>query len=215
MPNTPRRSREEQRARTRRDLLDAAATVFARNGYHATSVDMVAEAAGFTKGAVYSNFESKEELFLALIDEHLDQAVESLEEIVAGTTPEQRAAAVGERRSKMDVFDTDWHLLETEFVLYAARNEHIRARMAERQRNTRERIGALLDTHLRDLGVPTGATAEVDVADLARILVAAGDGLTYLTLAEPDTDGGRLMAILLNLIERGLTATDDGRGARG
>jgi AcrR family transcriptional regulator len=103
-----RLSRDEQRARTRRDLLAAAATVFARNGYHATSVDMVAEAAGYTKGAVYSNFASKEELFLALIDEHLDQAVDTLEEIVATADPADRADLLGERREKLQVFDRDW-----------------------------------------------------------------------------------------------------------
>lgn len=192
--------RDEQRARTRSDLLAAAATVFARNGYHATSVDMVAEAAGYTKGAVYSNFESKEDLFLALVDEHLDQAVDTLEEIVAGTAPGDRADLVGERRGKMQVFDRDWHLLETEFVLYAARNEHIRELFAERQRRTRTRIAALLERHLGDVG----ADAPVDLDDLARILVATGDGLTIMGVADPDTDGGRLMTTLLHLLERAL-----------
>ncbi len=197
-----RMSRDEQRARTRRELLDAAATVFARNGYHATSVDMVAEAAGYTKGAVYSNFDSKEELFLAVVDEGLDQAVTTLEEIVASAAPEDRADLVGQRRGKMQVFDRDWHMLETEFSLYAARNEHIRERLAQRQRSIRDRIAALLEQHLSDIG----ATADVNPQDLARLLIATGDGLTVMALAEPDeTDGGQLMATLLHLLERALT----------
>ncbi len=203
MPTARRLSRDEQRAQTRRDLLDAAASVFARNGYHATSVDMVAEAAGYTKGAVYSNFDSKEELFLALVDAHLDQAVDELEDIVATSTPETRADAVGDRRAQMEVFDAEWHLLETEFVLYAARNEHIRERMAERQRRIRERIAGLLSSHLADLGIADG---EVSADDLARIVIATGDGLTWMTMAEPDTEGGRLMSTLLHLLERGLDA---------
>lgn len=200
MATARRSSRDEQRARTRADLLSAAATVFARNGYHATSVDMVAEAAGYTKGAVYSNFTSKEDLFLALADEHLDQAVETLEEIVTSAEPAERADLLGERRGKMHVFDQDWYLLETEFVLYAARNEHLRAVLAERQARTRRRIADLLARHLGDLG----ADAPVDVDDLARILVATGDGLTIMALAEPETDGGRLLATLLQLLERAL-----------
>lgn len=203
MPSKPRLSREEQRARTRAELLEAAATVFARNGYHATSVDMVAEAAGYTKGAVYSNFDSKEELFLAVIDEGLSQAVSTLEEIVSSAAPEDRAALVGERRSKLQVFDRDWHLLETEFALYAARNEHIRERLAERQLHIRTRIADLLRRHLGDIG----ATGQVDADDLARILIATGDGLTVMALAEPDeTDGGQLMAMTLQLFERALTS---------
>lgn len=195
-----RLSRDEQRARTRAELLAAAATVFARNGYHATSVDMVAEAAGYTKGAVYSNFASKEDLFLALIDEHLDQAVHTLEEIVASTEPAERAARLGERREQMQVFDPGWHLLETEFVLYAARNEHIRALLAERQRRTRARIAELLTQHLGEVGAGTA----IEVDDLARILIATGDGLTIMSVADPDTDGGRLMTTLLQLLERAL-----------
>lgn len=203
MPAKSRLTRDEQRARTRGELLDAAATVFARNGYHATSVDLVAEAAGYTKGAVYSNFESKEELFLAVIDEGLSQAVSTLEEIVASAAPEDRADLVGERRANMQVFDRDFHLLETEFALYAARNEHIRERLAERQRSIRERVAGLLARHLADIG----ADEDVDVHDLARILIATGDGLTVMALAEPDeTDGGRLMAMTLRAFERAFTS---------
>ena len=67
-PLTP----ERRRAMTREHLLEAAAVVFARNGYHGASLDEVAAAAGFTKGAVYSNFKSKEDLFLALIDHRIE-----------------------------------------------------------------------------------------------------------------------------------------------
>ncbi|MBW3619051.1 MAG: TetR/AcrR family transcriptional regulator [Actinobacteria bacterium] len=200
MPDVARLSRDEQRARTRADLLAAAATVFARTGYHASSVDMVAEAAGYTKGAVYSNFASKEDLFLALLDEHVDQAVETLEEIVASTDPAARAQLLGARREEMQVFDRDWHLLETEFVLYAARNERVRALMAERQQRTRARIADLLRRHLGDVG----ADAPIDLEDLARILIATGDGLTVMSVAEPDTDGGRLMGMVLHLLEQAL-----------
>ena len=59
-----RLSRNERKAQTRAELIDAAARVFARRGYHGTTVDDVAEEAGFTKGAFYSNFESKEDVFV-------------------------------------------------------------------------------------------------------------------------------------------------------
>src|SRR6266542_2907779 len=69
----PRPTREEKKARTRAQLIDAAATVFARRGLVAASLDEVAEEAGLTKGAVYSNFASKEDLFQAVIDERLNE----------------------------------------------------------------------------------------------------------------------------------------------
>ncbi len=192
-----RLSREEQRERTRVQLLEAAAGVFARKGYHGTSVDEVAEAAGYTKGAVYSNFDSKEQLFLALIDRHLAQAVDTLAEVLAQAEPAQRAELVGQRHAKMTVFDRDWLLLETEFLLYAARNEDVRAHMAQRQRDIRARVTELLEQHLADLR----RAPRVPVEDLTRLLIAAGDGLTIMSLAEPtETEAGRLLTRLVELL---------------
>src|SRR5260370_11763687 len=68
-PLTPQRRREM----TRQHLLEAAAIVFTRNGFHGSTLDEVAATAGFTKGAVYSNFKSKDELFLALLDERVER----------------------------------------------------------------------------------------------------------------------------------------------
>src|SRR5476649_1930069 len=68
-PLTP----ERRRAMTRRHLLEAAAIVFARDGFHGATLDDVAATAGFTKGAVYSNFKSKDDLFLALLDDRIER----------------------------------------------------------------------------------------------------------------------------------------------
>jgi AcrR family transcriptional regulator len=185
--------RDEQRARTRSDLLDAAARVFAAQGYHASSVDQVAEAAGYTKGAVYSNFSSKEELFLELLDRHLDQAIGMLEQLVFEVAPEARAERFAQEHERLAVLDRDWFLLEAEFLLYAARNEQVRDRVAARQRRTHERITAIARRHLDDLGIPEQV---LSAAELARILMATADGLTQAALADDEVarDGGRLLA---------------------
>ena len=202
--------RDEQRARTRRELLDAAARVFAERGYHVTSVDQVAEAAGFTKGAVYSNFTSKEELFLALLDRQIDQAVGVLEHILQDTPPEDRARAFGEQQSSIAVLDRNWYLLETEFLLYAARNEHIRERVAERQRDTRARIASIVERHLDDLGI---SDPPVSPTDVARIVTAAADGLTQAGLVQRDEerDAGRLLATLIELLTQAALAHRDAK----
>jgi len=187
--------RDEQRARTRRELLDAAARVFAEKGFHGASVDQVAEAAGYTKGAVYSNFTSKEELFLELLDEHIDQAITVLEELVLEQAPERRAEVFAQEHGRIEVLDRDWFLLETEFLLYAARNEAVRDRVAARQRRTHERVTALARKHLDDLGI---AEERLPASDLARVLMATADGLTQASLADERVaeDAGRLLGQL-------------------
>src|SRR5947209_16684 len=63
---------ERRRELTRSTLIDAAADVFARRGFHAASLEEIAETAGFTRGAIYKNFENKEELFFAVIERRVD-----------------------------------------------------------------------------------------------------------------------------------------------
>jgi AcrR family transcriptional regulator len=193
--------RDEQRARTREDLLDAAARVFAAQGYHAASVDQVAEAAGYTKGAVYSNFSSKEELFLELLERHLDQAINVIEQLVFAVEPAQRAGVFAEQHDRITVLDREWFLLEAEFLLYAARNEQVRERVASRQRRTHERITALARRHLDDLDIPEEV---LPAADAARILMATADGLTQAALADEQVavDGGRLLALTVETLVR-------------
>lgn len=94
-----RLTREESKARTRSELLRAASRLFVRNGFVATSLSDIAEEAALTKGAVYSNFDSKEELFLALLQEISRPSNEARQQETApsdlsaaiGDTPEERA----------------------------------------------------------------------------------------------------------------------------
>src|SRR5689334_4241131 len=92
------KTRSEKQAETRAALLHAASELFARHGLEGASVEDVAAAAGYTKGAFYSNFASKEELFLVMLDEKFAEHVERLDQHLAGTgdaNEEARDAAVG------------------------------------------------------------------------------------------------------------------------
>src|SRR5258708_25386212 len=104
----PRRTGDEKTAQTRLRLLEAAAHVFAGRGYHAAAVDEVAEEAGYTVGALYSNFAGKQELFLAMLDEHFDQEMAAYKEISS-----QRATAEEKARGSadywMDFLETNPH----------------------------------------------------------------------------------------------------------
>src|SRR2546422_4324449 len=124
-----RLTREEKKARTRERLLEAAGRVFARDGFVAASIDAVAEEAGLTKGAVYSNFASKEDLFLALIDVHLNERALQVPEQV---DPDQSFQEQAEQSARlfMDLLENqrDWYLLDLEAASYAARNPEFHAK---------------------------------------------------------------------------------------
>ena len=97
-----RLTRKERQARTRRRLVDAAAHVGARRGLAAASLDEVAQVAGYTKGAVYANFASKEELFLAVLDERFAERLAQIERLFGSDTdPAVQAAEVGADRIEL------------------------------------------------------------------------------------------------------------------
>ena len=91
----PRLTREESRLQTREKLMLAAAKMFAREGLGGASIDRIAEEAGYTKGAFYSNFDSKEDIFLQLIETTTRQNIEKIETALAGVSdPEEIIEAV-------------------------------------------------------------------------------------------------------------------------
>jgi AcrR family transcriptional regulator len=194
-------TRDEQREQTIAQLLQAAAEVFARKGYHAASVDDVDEAAGFTKGAVYSNFESKEALFLALYRQHIERAIEIGAQVLLEAQPEDRGAALAAHRQEMGLWERDWHLLETEFLLYAARNESMRELVDQQHQRTRQQVSKLVQAHLADIG-----REDANPLAIARIIIAALDGLADAALIEGD-DYGDLVGTMIDLITRGLMAS--------
>lgn len=198
----PRTRRDEQRERTRAELLDAASEVFAAHGFNGASVDQVAERAGYTKGAVYSNFSSKEELFVELLDRQMDATIEVLQRVLAEVPAEQRSDDAARWQAEIPVLDGRWFLLEAEFLLYAARKDDpaIAQRVAARQQRTRRAVTAVVEQHLTELGVTRPAVA---AEDLARLLMAAADGLAQAGLVdETARDGDRLFALLLQLLQR-------------
>jgi AcrR family transcriptional regulator len=151
-----RLTREESKARTRADLLRAARRLFLRNGFTATSLADIAEEAGLTKGAVYSNFESKEDLFLALLAGDAERpyaAQESLApsdtSVATGTDALARATAWAEHLGGLNPSRRNVALF-LEMNAFALRNDRIRASVAEHNRQFFTELGAglaeMLDT---------------------------------------------------------------------
>ena len=196
-----RLSRAEQRDQTRARLLDAAEKVFVEHGFHAASVDQVAEEAGYSKGAVYSNFENKDELFLAVLERRVDSRALGIE---AGVNPDQPMSDQIEQAGTafLDVFldQHQWSLLLMEYATHAARHPHLRARFAERNRRMVTAIAGLIDHHLAELGLE----APIPSDQLTNILFALGDGFILEKLTDPDGVPDSLFTSALGLMLSGL-----------
>jgi AcrR family transcriptional regulator len=119
-----RLTRKEKQADTRSRLLRSAAKVFCRKGMDRGSVEEVAGDAGFTKGASYANFKSKEELFLAMLDERFGERLDEIDRISeAGGPLESQVREAGEDFARGLGADPVWQRLFFEFTAYAARND--------------------------------------------------------------------------------------------
>ncbi|MDX6671084.1 MAG: hypothetical protein QOI91_1447 [Solirubrobacteraceae bacterium] len=191
----PRLTQAERRARTQAELLDAAARLFARRGYHGASVEEIAAEAGLTKGAVYYNFDGKEGLFLALLDRHVEERIALLAEL-RDSGP--NALAEGARRMSRSLRrDRDWGLLFFEFAAQAARDPAVRRRFDARMRRVHT---ALVET-VGEIA-PPGADRE----RLAGAAEAMIDGYAMRTLLAPRADVAAELATGLTLLWRGAAA---------
>ena len=167
------RVRRPPREQTRREVLDAAARAFAQRGFHGASVEAVAAEAGLSTGAVYSNFKSKEDLFLTLYEERLASRARELWAAVgeAGDADEALASAAA-NVTQMFRASPEWLLLYFEFALLAARDARFARRFrALRRRGLDELTRGIAEGLRRAGGDPSGAER------IARTVRAAGYGL--------------------------------------
>lgn len=197
---TRRLTREERRVETRERLIEAAGEVFASHGYHAASVDQVAERAGFSTGAVYSAFGSKEELFMALLESQLRQQSEQLEAAVRDRPSiDARVRGAADHWMAFVEREPSLLLLYTEFWAYAVRDEHARPQIAHHFAEVRAALCRLIAASARDLGL----RLSVPVEQLAIVVDALADGIARQKLAEPDAVPDDLFARTLNILIAG------------
>jgi AcrR family transcriptional regulator len=206
-------TRARRREMTRRHLMDAAATVFARDGFHGASLDDVAATAGFTKGAVYSNFKSKEDLFLAVFDDRLVREHDEMEQVLAhpievdGLTEQlPRVRGVIER-----TWDDEWTALYLEFVLYAKRNPEAGEKLAASARRQREATIAMLAAQYTNIG----AAPNFAIPALAILSIALFEGLSLGRLADPSAFTQEVLTDALTFLYKsiGVDETPEGEEA--
>ncbi|MBY0084196.1 TetR/AcrR family transcriptional regulator [Brevibacillus sp. M2.1A] len=127
--NRRRLTQAERKQETRQLLIDAAIETFAQLGFHGASVDKIADHAGFTKGAVYAHFQSKEDLFLAILEGQMQLHVSNIHHVI------HHQPSLSHFIEAMDAYfmsvqqqNRTWNMLNLEFLLYAMREESVRKR---------------------------------------------------------------------------------------
>ncbi|MGP8060927.1 MAG: TetR/AcrR family transcriptional regulator [Acidimicrobiales bacterium] len=198
-PLTP----ERRRLQTRRHLLAAAAQVFGERGFHGATLEQVAAAAGFTKGAVYSNFESKEDLFLALAEEHVNEVLERVRAMVGASevSPSDRLEDFTELAIESFAGEQDSTALYLEFWLYALRHPEARQRLGAIERAQASAIEAIVNDQ-RDRHSSTGGE---DSATVARLILALFHGIGVVGLFDPEAVDADFIGAAVRLVDRGLS----------
>ena len=199
MPRTRVRPTRQQ---TLERLLDGAAEAFAERGFHGATVDDICAKAGLTRGAYYSSFGDKEELFLALSDRVAAALTASLHHALEAVDPGAQTSwedgVEGYLRHRK--LDRNWHLLDTEVSLHAARNSSFAARLAQHGRAHRELLARVLQAHLKRQNLEL----RIDLDLLVRALLALGAGGWRQALIEPDAlEPGQLLQTFAPLLIRG------------
>lgn len=184
MATRTRLTRAEAKEQTRQAVLTAAREVFEERGFHGASLEAVAERAGYTKGAVYSAFASKGELFLAIYEERSRRRAAQI--LAVSDSKAAKRAGIDEFVHVMRE-ERNWSLALLEFWLHAARDPALRPRFLAAHRALHEAYGAAHGWNEVEQSVALGF----------------GNGMLLEALIDPDRDYAGLMQQGADLIERG------------
>jgi AcrR family transcriptional regulator len=189
-----RPSRSATQAQTRDRLLDAAERAFAAEGFGGASLDRIAEAAGFTRGAVYSNFADKADLFVAVLDRRLGRRyAEVADAMLSARDPDAFVAALrspGWKAAGREVAMRQWLMLRDEFRLFALRNPSAAERLARYDRRLRDYYVEAITHLLGQLGVESPINPRLAAA----ILLAVDESLIRQHWIDPDDVSGTAVA---------------------
>ncbi len=184
-----RLTRDETRRQTRERLLEAAAEAFRRHGYNGASLEAIAEAAGYTKGAIYSNFDTKADLFKALVERHMQEELAFQARQFAGKSLEQVLDQLDVVVQRQLERDPEWIALEIEFALAGMRDPEVRRRLVAGSEERRDMSGASMDALL----AKANRTPSFTGRELGVLFTALATGLGLQQLLEPESVDPRLL----------------------
>jgi AcrR family transcriptional regulator len=195
-----RLTRGEKKAQTRRRLIDAAGTVFAKRGFAAASLDEIAEEASLTKGAVYSNFWNKEDLVSAVLEDRFDQRLRDVTAEVdfeSGLEEQARTSSIAfMTRSR----EEEWLLLlDLEYLVHAIRHPEFRARHEARHREALEAMTDVIESTAEQSETALPMPAE----QFAIVANALAFGLSVEKMQNPDGVPDELFGAAVALMFRG------------
>jgi AcrR family transcriptional regulator len=201
-----RATRAEKQVRTRAQLIEAAAQVFARRGFQAATVEEIAERAGYSHGAVYSNFAGKEELFLAVFERYMSERIAEVARAseVEGAFPRRARAAADQWMARFGE-DRETFLLHLEFMIHAARNPRLSRQLGERMAMLRLEVEQRIERRAAE----TEIALPLPAAQLALVVRALGIGLAVEALNAPGEVDTRVYGDFVELLASVL------EGARG
>ena len=190
----------KRRAETRGRLMQAATTLFAERGFGQVSIEQICEAAGYTRGAFYSNFDSVDELFFALYQERASVIAEQVARSLTAAAPSGSIPALVDRVVSALMVDRQCIMIKTEFLLHAARSREVAAVLAAHHDELREALAAHLSTVVDVDGLPP-ALRNPD--GLARAVGTIHDGAMLRLLLDPDEKALRrwLRVLLIALLD--------------
>jgi AcrR family transcriptional regulator len=197
-----RLTQAERKQRTRGELVSTARTVFLERGFHGASLDEIAERAGYSKGAVYSNFASKDDLFLAVLDRQFEQRVRVLTDVALDENRlEDSYRAVARSIVAADRAEPRWTPLLLEFWAHASRRDSLRAAVAERRERFFNVIAGLID----ELGSRHGVEFAIPAKEVARGSNALARGIALDWLLAPTSVSAELFEEMHTAFVTGLT----------
>jgi AcrR family transcriptional regulator len=178
------RTRQAERTRaTRRKLLDAAKRIFAQDGFEAARLEDIAAGAGYTRGAFYAHFKSKEDIFFALFEEWVRERIESFASIARRhSDPVEKLMALRTHYAELAT-DRRLVLISMEFKQFALRHPEAHARLRSRHRRIRASFGELFSEIMGVLG----KNIPIDYPAASACLGAVSQGLLLEHLLDPKT----------------------------
>jgi AcrR family transcriptional regulator len=186
--------------------LDAAERVFASRGFAEASLDEIAEVAGLTKGAVYSNFDKKLDLLLAVLDERMNRHFMAITELVDTTRalPEQ-AAQGGQLFMEAFQEERELYLLWLECSVYSVHDPDVRNALVRLDHKIRDAVAVFIAHHAETVGI----TLPMPATQLATAVTCLADGLALERMKDPESVPDDMFGTLLLLIYRGLEQQRD------
>jgi AcrR family transcriptional regulator len=199
-------TRERRRELTRTALIEAAAELFASRGFHATSLEEIANVAGFTRGAIYKNFKSKEDILIAVVEWQQELQLAAYADALddAQVDSSERVSVAADVWARAFRRDQNLTLLELELRLHAMRNPAFGKQFAAWDRQQRERIAWFIAEQAHAAGL----TLTVEPEDIAAMSLAGVEGLSLAASIHTDESEryDRLVALFFGMVSQGLVS---------